>query len=186
MVVTAYSRDGAHILMTNTGQKTSFDIWWFTPQPTAGRTAAKAIVHSEFDEYQAALSPDNRWMAFVSNESGIPEIYVQSFPDGEQRWKVSSEGGSEPQWRQDGKELYFLSRDQTLVAVPVVLEPTFKSGLPQRLFQTRLPVSANPYRQQYAVSADGQRFLVNRAPDSSRPAAIHIALDWRALLAREK
>jgi hypothetical protein len=176
MILTDYSRDGEHLLVTNTGRTTSFDIWWFT------QGKAKPIVQTEFDEYQAVLSPDNRWMAFVSDESGVEQVYVRSFPSGNQRWQVSSQGGTEPQWRRDGQELFFLNSDQTLIAVPVALRPSFSAGLPAPLFRTRVPVSANPYRQQYAVSPDGQRFLVNTAPESSPPPAIHVVLDWRALL----
>jgi hypothetical protein len=121
-------------------------------------------------------------MAYVSNETGAPQVYVQSFPDGGQRWQVSSQGGTEPQWRGDGQELFFLSSDQTLTAIPVSLRPSFSAGRPAPLFRTRVPVSGNPYRQQYAVSPDGQRFLVNTAPESSPPPAIHVVLDWRALI----
>ena len=109
---------------------------------------------------------------------------MQSFPDGGRRWQVSSRGGSEPQWRGDGLELFYLAADQTLTAVGIDVSSGFRSGLPVPLFRVRVPVPGNPYRQQFAVSGDGQRFLVNTAPASSPPPAIHIVLDWRALLKR--
>jgi hypothetical protein len=132
------------------------------------------------------LSPDGLWLAYVSEETGVPQVYVQSFPNGEQRVQVSSEGGSEPQWREDGRELFFLRTDRMMMAAPVLLQPTFHPGETAPLFQTHVPILANAYRWHYAVSADGERFLVNTAPASVRTPAIHVVLDWRALLTRRE
>ena len=180
-IVTDYSRDASHVLLSVFGSATSFDVW---RADAANRGEASPVVRTTFDEHHAVLSPDSRWLAYVSNETGAPQVYVQSFPDGGRRWQVSSRGGSEPQWRGDGRELFYLAADQTLTAVGIDVSSGFKSGLPAPLFRVRVPVAGNPYRQQFAVSRDGQRFLVNTAPASSPPPAIHIVLDWRVLLKR--
>jgi dipeptidyl aminopeptidase/acylaminoacyl peptidase len=182
MVPTQFSRDGLHVVFTNTGAGSSWDLW---DLPTESRRP-RAILQTAFDEYHGTLSPDGLWLAYVSEETGVPQVYVQSFPNGEQRVQVSSEGGSEPQWREDGRELFFLRTDRMMMAVPVLLQPTFHPGEPAPLFQTHVPILANAYRWHYAVSADGERFLVNTAPASVRTPAIHVVLDWRALLTRRE
>jgi hypothetical protein len=171
-----YSRDGRHLLITAAGE--SLDIF----RVSTGSASPIPLVQTAFDEYQSALSPDGQWVAFVSEESGGPQVSVQSFPDGQYRVQVSSEGGSEPQWRGDGRELYYIRGDRMLMAVPVHSGPRLVFGAASPLFQTRVPVLANAYRSQYAVTQDGQRFLVNNAPADVRPPAIQIVLDWRSLL----
>ncbi len=178
---THYSRDGAHIILTNTGAGLSYDVW---DLPTAS-AAPRVLVETMFDEYHGELSPDSRWLAYVSEESGVPQVYVQSFPEGEQRVQVSSRGGTEPKWRKDGRELYFLGGDRMLMATPVVVRPTFTASEPVALFQTRVPIVANPFRRHYDVSPDGLRFLVNTAPVTVPTPAIHVVLDWRALLTKQ-
>jgi dipeptidyl aminopeptidase/acylaminoacyl peptidase len=178
MLPTHFSRDGAHVIFTNTGPGSSYDLW---DLPTDSRHPT-AILQTAFDEYQGVLSPDGRFLAYVSEETGVSQVYVQSFPNGEQRVQVSSRGGTEPQWRRDGQELFFLQADRMMMAVRVSLRPTFKAGEPKSLFPTRVPILANPFRWHYDVSADGERFLVNTAPASAAPPAIHVVMDWRALL----
>ena len=161
---------------------TSFDLWDLSTESRQPRS----ILQTAFDEYQGALSPDGLWLAYVSEETGVPQVYVQSFPNGEQRTQVSSQGGTEPRWRADGRELFFLRADRMMMAVPVSLRPTFQAEEPKSLFKTRVPILANAFRWHYDVSADGERFLVNTAPESIRPPAIHIVMDWRALLNRSE
>jgi Tol biopolymer transport system component len=164
-----------HLLITNAGE--TIDIL----DLNTSTGALRPIAQSAFDEYHPALSPDGRWLAFVSEETGVPEVYVQAYPEGDRRLKVTASGGSEPLWRADGRELYFIAPDRSLVAVPVGQAQALTLGAPVTLFRTRVPVSANAYRRQYVVAKDG-RFLVNNAPLSARPPAIHVVLDWRALL----
>lgn len=121
-------------------------------------------------------------MAFVSDETGTQQVYLQSFPDGGLRRPVSSRGGAEPQWRADGWELYFLDADRNLMTASVSLNPDLRVGVPETLFRTQAPVTGNPYRRPYIASADGQRFLVNTAPADAPAPAIQIVMDWRALL----
>jgi Tol biopolymer transport system component len=119
------------------------------------------------------VSPDGRWMTYGSTESGPSQVFVTSFPDGRGRWPISTTGGMEARWRRDGKELYFLSREQRLMAVPVRTEPRFELGAAAALFD--LPVT------EYAVAGDG-RFLIelDAAPPTSPP--ITIVLNWTAAL----
>ena len=170
------------MIFTNAGAGSSWDLW---DLPAESRRP-RAILQTPFDEYHGVLSPDSRFLAYVSEETGVPQVYVQSFPNGEQRIQVSSQGGNEPRWRDDGQELFFLRSDRMMMAVPVSLRPTFEAKDPKPLFPTRVPILANPFRWHYDVSADGERFLVNTAPASVRPPAIHVVLDWRSLLPRRE
>jgi dipeptidyl aminopeptidase/acylaminoacyl peptidase len=181
MLLTHFSPDG-HVIFTNAGAGSSWDLW---DLPIESRRPV-AVLQTAFDEYQGVLSPDSRFLAYVSEETGVPQVYVQSFPDGAQRVQVSSGGGTEPQWRRDGRELFFLRADRMMMAVSVSLRPTFKAEDPNPLFQTRVPILGNAFRWHYDVSVDGERFLVNTAPESVRPPAIHVVLDWRALLPRRE
>jgi Tol biopolymer transport system component/predicted Ser/Thr protein kinase len=116
--------------------------------------------------FQPAYSPDGRWMAYVSPASGDFEVYVQSVPAGHGKWQISTHGGTQPVWRQDGKELFYYSRPD-IVAAPVKIGSTFEAGTPKALF--RITTGGLPYfRRQYSVSPDGQRFLVVQAVDEKR------------------
>jgi hypothetical protein len=118
-------------------------------------------------------------MAYVSDESGSQQVYVQSFPTlGGQR-QISREGGSQPRWRRDGKELFYLAPDRKLMAVTVKTGATFEADAPRTLFQTDL--NMNALRQSYAVSAGGQRFLLNTSLEASAP-PMTVVLNWPALL----
>jgi Tol biopolymer transport system component len=122
------------------------------------------------------FSPDGRWIAYMSDESGTYEIYVRPFPGPGGKWQVSTAGGSEARWRRDGKELFYVSVDNKIMAVPMSLDATLKAGSPKALFS----VSKSYYT--YDVSADGQRFLVKS--DVAEPANLALTLltDWTTLL----
>ncbi len=129
---------------------------------------------SAFSDTSGAFSPDGRWIAYFSNESGRFEIYVQPFPGPGGRWQVSNAGGETPRWRPDGRELYYFAPGGRLMAVDVKTGDSFEAGTPRFLFKAqikRLPGA------QYDVSADGQRFLVNLSEeDPSLP--VTVVLDW--------
>jgi Tol biopolymer transport system component/predicted Ser/Thr protein kinase len=173
------ARDGTRIVFSTSGLPASFDIWHLALTSSA---RAMPIRQTPFNEYHEALSPDGKWLAYVSDETGLPQVYVQSFPEGAQRAQISSQGGTEPRWRRDGQELYFLSANHMLMAVRVSATPTLSAGLAVPLFRAQVPLNANPYRRQYVPAPDGQRFLVNTVADNLPPPAIHVVLDWRALL----
>ena len=146
-----------------------------------GRKPA-TFLKTEFSERHAQFSPDGRWMAYTSNESGTYQIYVQNFPAGSGKWQVSTAGGVQPRWRHDGKELFYLTEDGKLMAVSVKAGATFEAGTPALLFQTKtygLGVSGI-YSQQYDVTADGQRFLINTDLSDVLVAPITVVLNWTA------
>ena len=180
MMFTHYSRDARYLVLTTTGRATSFDVWVVE---TGNTPRVLPVAQTEFDEYHGVLSPDNRWLAYVSNETGTPQVFVQSFPEARQRFQVSSEGGIEPQWRADGRELFFVASEGSLMAVTVAAGTSIQLGSPRRLFRAMLPASRSPYRRHYAAATDGQQFFVVRAAGDLPPPAINVVLDWRALAA---
>jgi eukaryotic-like serine/threonine-protein kinase len=131
----------------------------------------------------AQFSPDRKWVAYASNETGKWEIYVTSFPAARGRWQVSTGGGEEPRWRGDGKELFFLSSDGKMMAAPVTVGANFDVRNPVALFQTtpRLPVSFND-QIAYDVRSDGQRFLILTQVKQADTAPMSVVLHWAAML----
>lgn len=175
-----WSRDGRYIVYTENGAKTNGDIW-VLPDPGSG---SKPFVfqQTEADETQAQVSPDGKWMAYASNESGIFEVYVKPFPSGPGRWKISTAGGDQPRWRNDSRELYYRAPgapNSRIIAVPVKAgtDRSFSAGEPQFLFEHRfVPFAENLNRWSYSVIPDGQRFLVLSKPDSQE--AVHVISNW--------
>jgi eukaryotic-like serine/threonine-protein kinase len=133
------------------------------------------FLEAKFSQTNGQISPDGKWAAYASNETGDWEIYVTTFPNPVGKWQVSRGGGTEPRWRGDGKELFYIGPKGTLTAVDVRAEQTFSSGSPTPLFQVhaRAPVSSSD-QFSYDVSRDGQRFLVNRylKPDHVQPLTV--------------
>ena len=127
----------------------------------------------------AQFSPDGRWVAYASNETGRMEIYVSAFPSVNGKWQVSSAGGQEPRWRQDGSELFYLSAEGKMMAVAVTAGASFEAGPPVPLFQThrRQPVSAQDFFS-YDLSGDGQRFLIATRADKADSAPLTVLLNW--------
>ena len=120
------------------------------------------------------FSPDGRWIAYVSDESGRGEVYVQSFPLSGEKRQISTNGGSEPSWRKDGLELFYLAADRNLTAVPLKLGAKVEAGWPKPLFA--VPDSARRYS--YAATGDGRRFLVTRTAGEMPP--LTVVVNWQA------
>ncbi len=150
-----WSSDGQFIVYQTRNPQTKSDLWVL---PTSGDRQPFPFLQTEFNELQAQFSPDRKWIAYISDESGAPEVYVQTFPASSGRWRVSTGGGTQPRWRRDGRELFYIAADRKLMAVDVKLGATFEAGVPRPLFGTRAFNVANAGNS-YAVSADGQRFL---------------------------
>ena len=136
-------------------------------------------------ELSAYFSPGGekgapRWIAYTSNETGRHEVYVRDFPAGSHKWQVSNQGGLIPHWRRDGRELFYLAPQGMLVAVDVKLGSAFEFGAPQTLFATGLRFTPlyKTWMNQYAVSRDGQRFLLNRQVPEGKPSAITAVIPW--------
>jgi serine/threonine protein kinase len=165
-----WSRDGRFVIFMEADPKTKEDIWAL-PMAADKKTPIKlASMASEYRETQGQLSPDGRWLAYVSDESGGFEIYVQPFePAWEKpvtgKWKISTMGGTQPRWRSDGRELFYVAPDRKLMSVEIkTAAQTFDRGAPQRLIDSRSDVVGNPTQWGYVPSADGKRFLIAVAP----------------------
>ena len=173
-----WSSDGRFLAYFRTDPKTKLDQWVL---PLFGDRNPIHLLHSEFNESQGQFSPDGRWIAYVSDESETPQVFVQSFPALTGKWQVSTNGGTQPRWRRDGKELFYLAPDRKLMAVTVKTVDVFERATPQPLFDTTLPPDST--RQSYSVSADGQRFLLP-VPVETNSSPFTIILNWTALLKR--
>jgi Tol biopolymer transport system component len=136
-----------------------------------------SFLSTPFSENFGVFSPDGKWVAYASNESGREEIYVKPFPGPSGQWQVSTGGGTSPRWRRDGRELYYLAPNLKLMAVAVAAQgETFTSGTPAALFSTRMVPGING--TQYDVSRDGQ-FLINTELESALTEPIHLLLNWK-------
>ena len=139
------------------------------------------LVASSAQELQGQFSPDSRWIAYTSDESGAPEVYIRRFPDGGGKWQVSTRGGAQPRWRRDGKELFYLALDGRLMAVMVGgTGNVIETGAPRELFNTGITGSFLDRRNHYVVTRDGQRFLVNISVEDENSAPITVDLNWKA------
>ncbi|MEE8325408.1 MAG: hypothetical protein V3R58_00035, partial [candidate division NC10 bacterium] len=171
-----WSRDGNYIVYHTEGVNSLVDLWVL---PLDGEQKPFPFLQTEFNETQGRLSPDGRWMAYSSDESGRSEVYVQDFPDSHAKWRISSEGGGEPQWRRDGKELFYIDPESTLMAVPLKTASTFEAGLPQALFQAPFAFSSAAlwHRNFYSATSDGQRFLAYLEEESEQLSTV-VVLNW--------
>jgi serine/threonine protein kinase len=174
-----WSSDGRFLAYYRTDPKTGLDSWVL---PLDGDRKPFPLLHAEFNESQPQFSPDGRWVAYVSDETDTPQIYVQSFPMLTGKWQISTDGGTQPRWRHDGKELFYLALDRKLTAVTVMSGATFEADTPRVMFETTLPIGA--FRQEYLVSSDGQRFLLN-APLETTTSPMTVVLNWPALLLKK-
>ena len=141
------------------------------------------VVRTEGADIQPQLSPDNLWIAYASDERGQHEVFVDSYPATGNKRQISVAGGSQPLWRRDGNELFFLAADRKLMSVSVTTGATFTHGAPQVLFQTRMRSTYAPFPVNYSVSPDGQRFLLESVRPDTRP-TISIFENWTAALSR--
>ena len=129
---------------------------------------------------EASFSPDGKWLAYDSDESGRFEVYVAPFPPTGAKWQVSSNGGGQPRWRGDGRELFYFGPDGSIMAVDVRAGTSIEPGTPHALFKTSVQPSFTT--DQYAVAADGQRFLIMNPVGEARPVPMTAVLDWPALI----
>ena len=178
-VATDWSRDGKYIAYMDRAKDTGVDIWIL---PTFGDRKPWAFLKTNFNEAMAAFSPDGRFVAYHSNESGRNEIYVQSFPGPGGKWQISAEGGVDAHWSEDGKELFFRSPDQKIMAVPVTTGTTFEAGTPKALFSTHLDTGLA--RNHYIPSRTGDRFVLVATPARDTMAPTTVVLNWMADLGK--
>ncbi len=172
-----WSGNGQFLLYSDTDPKTGRDLWAL-PMSGTDRKPIE-VVRTPFEELNGQFSPDARWVAYETNESGRFEIVVQPFPVPTGKWQVSTGGGIQPRWRADGKELYFIAPDGKLMAASITAAgATFSTGTPVPLFPVGLVPGLGANNQQYAVSRDG-RFLINQRVETSTTAPITLLLNWK-------
>jgi len=177
---TDWSRDGRYIIYYQTDSKTKRDIW-VLPSPGSGKEKPFPVVWTEANETAGTLSPDGRWLAYASDETGRFEVYVQSFPDGSGKRQVTNGGGSAPRWRRnDGRELFYYAGDGKLMAAPVRGGESLETGAASQLFEFRAGTFLVTVAPPYAVSGDGQRFLINAVVDTEPNAPLTVVTNWIA------
>jgi Tol biopolymer transport system component len=178
-VPTHWSRDGRFLLFTSPDAKSIQDVWAVPPNAA---DKAFPVIKGSGDERDGQFSPDGHWIAYQSNESGGRfEIFVQAFPGPGGKRQISTTGGTHARWRGDGRELFYIALDGTLMATPITFAntATVTAGVPMALFQTHLVgarVVTRPQvnRHQYDVAPDGQRFLLNMPVEEAATAALTV------------
>ena len=178
-----WSPDGHILLYVNESADTGDDVW---AMPIDDPSKTAPVVNGPYGENQSQFSPDGRWIAYRSNESGRFEIYMRPYPGAGSRQLISRGGGIQPRWRADGRELYYISGDSRIMAVPIRLPSgsgSLEVGTPAALFPVRLADAANQ-QYGYSVDASGQRFLVS--VDASQPSTqpITVLQNWQPARAR--
>jgi Tol biopolymer transport system component len=183
MQATDWSHDGRFLLFRSLDPEWDWDIW-VMPVSGEGNRKPFPVVRSKFEERDAQFSPDGKWIAYQSNESGRFEIYVQRFQDSGERMRISINGGVQPRWRRDGRELFYITLDGQLVAVPVTLSSSsraLEAGAAVPLFQARVGEVQDISLPDYIVSPDGQRFLLDTVVEEAA-APIVVILNWKPRL----
>ena len=177
----SYSPDGQFLAYFEVNPTTQRDIWMLRMSDRK----TQPFLQTPYDEAAPRFSPDGHWLAYISNESGRYEIYVQPFPGPGGKWQISTEGGEEPAWNPKGGELFYRSGDK-MMAVDITTQPGFAVGKPRMLFEGRYEHAAVPSTD-YAVSPDGQRFLMLKSSESAQaaPTQINVVLNWFEELKRK-
>jgi serine/threonine-protein kinase len=176
----SWSADGQWLVYFTNDPATGQDVWAL---PAGGDRKPRGVVRTPFNEQYPRLSPDGHWLAYTSNEPGRVEVFVQPFPGPGSRSQISIDGGTEPVWSRDGRELFYLSGDK-MMAVEITTAPTFRAGTPRLLFEGRYISSTNGVAA-YDVASDGRRFLRVQPMHPDPPAnQIHVVLNWHEELRR--
>lgn len=168
-VPTGWSRDGRYLLSTNNG-----DLW------ILANGKSDPFQRTESTESEGQLSPDGKWIAYTSDESKQPEVYVQTFPTPGGKQLISTAGGSQPRWRSDGKELFYVAADGKMMAVSIRGGPSFQYDTPAALFQA--PIQDFPNAFGYAVASEGQRFLIRAGSKDAKSFPITVMTNWLAVV----
>jgi len=175
---TDWSTDRRYLLYRSPDPKTGFDIWAL---PMDGNRKPFPVVQTDADERDGQFSPDGKWIAYQSNESGRFEIYVQPFPEPGIKQRISTNGGSQVRWRRDRRELFYIALDGRLMSVPIRFSSdgkTIDPGMPVALFPSHVGNAVQVPRQQYFVSPDGQRFLINTVTEKGNSSPITVILNY--------
>jgi eukaryotic-like serine/threonine-protein kinase len=183
---TDWSADGQTIVYEHRDPKTQNDLWL---KSVSGERKARPFLATPANETGGRVSPDGRWIAYTSDESGRNEIYVTSFPEARSTTRISMDGGTQPEWRRDGRELFYRTSDRKLMAVPIKGGAAFDAGKPHELFE--LPpepptwIQGGADQRVYAAAADGQRFLIAVPSGEGSATPITVVLNWDAGLKKK-
>jgi len=170
-----WSPDGNYLVYVSGGRGTRNDLWLL---PLAGDRTPVPYLEAPSNQIQAAISPNGRWITYVSDESGMWEVFIQAFPVAGSKRRISVGGGAQPQWRGDGRELYYLSLDNTLMAVDITLNGSVQVGRLRPLFKAPVLGSLTDYRNLYTVTRDGARFLFKAIAADTYQEPISILVNW--------
>jgi dipeptidyl aminopeptidase/acylaminoacyl peptidase len=170
----SWSPDGQLLAFIEVNPSTQRDIWVLR----MGDRKPQPFLRTRLDERSPRFSPDGRWLVYVSNESGRYEIYVQPYPGPGGKWQISTEGGTEPAWNPNGRELFYRSGNK-MMAVDIATQPGFAAGTPRMLFEGQYQPSPVVVAN-YDVSPDGQRFLMLKPSEQAQaaPTQINVVLNW--------
>ena len=171
------SRDGRFLVYSNNTQTTTPDIWIL---PLNGDRKPLPWLQTRFAKMSPRFSPDGQWIAYESDESGDPEIYLARTEGGGEKQRLSPAGGSLPRWRRDGKELYYVAPDGFVMAVPIVPGARLEASAPVRLFHAEAGI------ENYDVTPDGSRFLASAPAEKVRESPLRVILNWPATLKGER
>ncbi len=168
------SPDGQLLAFTELNPATGYDIWTLR----LSDRKAQPFLQTPFNETTPRFSPDGRWLAYVSDESGRNEIYVQPYPGPGGKWQISTEGGKEPVWNRNGRELFYRTGGK-MMAVDIATQPSFAAGKPRVLFEGQYEPTVLTAAN-YDVSPDGQRFLMLKSGEAGEaaPTQINVVLNW--------
>ena len=167
------SRDGRFLVFLNQIQSTLWNVWLL---PLQGDRKPFPWRQTRFNEFSPRFSPDGRWIAYESEESGVPEIYAALTEGGAEKRRISPSGGRRPRWRADGRELYYIASTGFVMAVPVKPGPRLDAGPPAPLFRTE------PEIENYDVTPDGSRFLISTPLEKVRESPLRVIVNWPAML----
>ena len=171
----SWSPDGQVLAFDELHSTTAMDIWVL---PLQGERKPRPFLQTQFDEGAAVFSPDGHWLAYTSNESSRYEVYVRPFPGPGGKRQISTEGGNEPVWAKNGRELFYREGNK-MMAVEITTQPTFRAGTPTLLFEGQYWHQEGMLRADYDITSDGQRFLmVKEGEQEERPRQINVVLNW--------
>jgi Tol biopolymer transport system component len=176
MTPTDWSADGRFVLLNGLVNKTGYDLWVL---PMQGDGKPFPLLETEFNERNGKFSPNGRYVAYESSESGNYEVYVQPFPGKQGKWQVSVKGGSNPVWSRDGKELFYVAADSKLMTMDVNTGAKFAHDIPKPLFELTVRGLVN-----YDVSRDGKRLLIPQPLASKEPPSMTLIVNWYTAVKR--